>query len=193
MTEPLVPPLIALYSPAAQSGKSTVAGFLTEHGYYTIPFAAPLKRMVRTFLIQLGYGPADIDYYLRDNKEAVIPGIKTTPRHILRTLGTEWGRQCIHPEVWLQCWEQTATRYLKSGIPVVCDDCRFQNEADLIRSLGGQLWRIDRPGTERGTNHASEGGLDDYAFDHYVLNNGSLTDLYSEINLLLTSASSDAA
>lgn len=194
MTEPLVPPLIGLYSPAAQSGKSTVAGFLTEHGYYTISFAAPLKRMARTFLINLGYGPSDIDYYLTDNKEAVIPEIKTTPRHILRTLGTEWGRQCIHPELWLKCWEQTASRYLKSGIPVVCDDVRFPNEAALIRKLGGQMWHICRPGTERNTEHASEGSLDDYPFfDAHLVNNGTLTDLYSEVHLLLNSDPSPAA
>lgn len=175
------PSLIGLYSPAAQSGKSTAAAYLSKQGYRTIPFASPLKAMLRTFLLQLGYGPDAIDHYLTTGKEDVLPGIVCSPRHLLRTLGTEWGRSCVHPEVWLLCWRSTAQRYLQSGTPVVVDDVRFPNEADLIRSLGGQLWRIDRPGTARDTDHASEGGLDHYVFDVYVTNDGTTTDLYSSI------------
>jgi hypothetical protein len=179
------PRLIGLYSPAAQSGKSTVAAHLAQRDYRIIPFAGPLKAMLRTFLLQLGYGPDAIDSYLTTGKEDILPGIVCSPRHLLRTLGTEWGRTCVHPNVWLLCWQSTATRYLQSGTPVVCDDVRFLNEANLIRSLGGELWRIDRPGTERTTEHASEGGLDDYPFDRVLLNDGTLTALRSRTDALL--------
>jgi hypothetical protein len=185
-------PLIGLYSPAPQSGKSTVASFLTEHGFHTVPFAGPLKRMLRTFLLQLGYGPEGIDHYLTTGKEDILPGIACSPRHLMRTLGTEWGRSCVHPSVWLLCWQSTATRYLQSGTPIVVDDVRFPNEADLIRSLGGQLWRIDRPSAERNTEHASEGSLDTYAFDHVLSNDSTLTDLYSRTRELLADSPSIA-
>lgn len=187
------PKLIGLYSPAPQSGKSTVASLLTERGYHTIPFAASLKAMLRTFLLQLGYGPDAIDTYLTTAKEHTLPGIRCSSRHLLRTLGTEWGRTCVHPEVWLIAWRSRAERYIRSGTPVVVDDVRFPNEADLIRTLGGQLWRIDRPSTEGDTDHASEGGLDDYDFDHYILNDGSLADLYNHTKSLLWQPESKAA
>ena len=177
--------LIGLYSPAPQSGKSTVASILTEHGYYNVPFAAPLKRMIRTFLTQLGYGPDAIDEFLTTGKEKKLSGINCTTRHLLQTLGTEWGRTCVHPEVWLQCWQATTMRYLRSSTSIVVDDVRFPNEADLIRSLGGELWHIERPTAELLTEHASEGALADYSFDRYLLNDSSLGDLVSKTEVLL--------
>lgn len=181
------PRLIGLYSSAPRSGKSTIASYLTEYGFYTVPFAGPIKRMTRTFLIQLGYGPTEIDHYLDTGKEEHLPGIRTTPRHILQTLGTEWGRDCIHPEVWLMCWERAAQQSLDSGVPVVCDDLRFPNEAALIRRLGGELWTISRPGATATKPHASEGGLDDYGFfDRRIINDGTLLDLHSRVKSILT-------
>jgi len=100
----------------------------------------------------------------------------------MQTLGTEYGRQSVHPEVWLMCWERATRQKLDAGIPVVVDDVRFPNEAALVRRLGGELWRIERPGTERGPAHASEGGLDDYPlFDRRLVNDGTLIDLYQQV------------
>jgi len=187
MTEPRTPRLIGLYSPAPQSGKSTVASYLTELGYYNIPFAGPLKRMIRTFLVQVGYGPDTIEHLITEGKEEKIPGIDVTPRHLMQTLGTEWGRTCVHPDVWLQCWQTTATRYIKSGTPVSCDDVRFPNEAELIRSLGGELWLVERPSARRSTEHASEGGLDNFpVFDRRIVNDGTLLDLYQQVRQILS-------
>lgn len=176
------PKLIGLYSTAPRSGKSTVASYLIEHNFHTVSFAAPLKLMMRTFLMSYGYGVEEISYLLSDGKHEQIPGIRTTPRHLLQTLGTEWGRSCIHPEVWLMCWEQSAKRYLDNGFSVVVDDMRFLNEAELVRSLGGELWHVHRPEAVRSTTHASEGALDDFPyFDRRLVNDGSLLDLYSRV------------
>lgn len=125
--------IIGLYSPAAQSGKTTVAHYLRERGYTHLPFAQPM-----------------------------------------RTLGTEWGRECVSPTVWLDVWLAKARR--KSF--VVVDDVRFENEAELIRLVGGQMWRITRPGVERSTEHASEGGLDSWSkFTCDIVNAGTISDL----------------
>lgn len=187
MTDRPAPSLIGLYSSAPQSGKSTVASYLTEHGFYNIPFAGPLKRMIRTFLVQVGYGPDTIEHLITEGKEEKIPGIDVTPRHLMQTLGTEWGRTCVHPDVWLQCWQTTATRYIKSGTPVACDDVRFPNEAELIRSLGGELWLVERSSARRSTEHASEGGLDNFpVFDRRIVNDGSLLDLYQQVRQILS-------
>ncbi|MGA0103180.1 MAG: hypothetical protein ACO3LH_05645 [Steroidobacteraceae bacterium] len=184
------PRLIGLYSPSPQAGKTTVATYLTEFGFYRAPFAAPIKRMARTFLIQLGYGPDDIDQLLTDCKEATLGGIRTSTRQILRTLGTEWGRTCIHPDVWLMCWERIATRHLNSGVSVVVDDVRFENEAELILRLGGELWSITRPDVPaHPTEHASEGALDAYPkFSQHLTNDATLLDLYGDVRSILDPA-----
>lgn len=170
--------IIGLYSPAAQSGKTTVARALQQRGYQLVPFAQPLRDMLSVMLRNLGYEQSRINYHLAEAKEELIPELGVTARHLLRTLGTEWGRECVKPSVWLDLWLARASR---KGF-VVVDDVRFENEAELIRNLGGQLWRVTRPGKERDTNHASEGGLDLWPyFTHDILNNGTLHDLLSGI------------
>lgn len=166
--------IIGLYSPAAQSGKTTVAHYLRERGYTHLPFAQPIRDMLSALLRQLGYDEARIDWHLYRDKEAVLPELGVSARHLMRTLGTEWGRQCVSPTVWLDVWLAKARR--KSF--VVVDDVRFENEAELIRLVGGQMWRITRPGVERSTEHASEGGLDYWSeFTCDIVNAGTISDL----------------
>ena len=166
--------IIGIYSPAAQSGKTTVAKFLQERGYTRLPFAQPMRDMLSSMLSDLGYSEERIAHHLYADKEAVLPELGVSARHLLRTLGTEWGRECVSPTVWLDVWLAKARR--KSF--VVVDDVRFKNEADLIYLLGGEVWRITRPGVVRTTEHASEGGLDTWTrFSCDIVNSGSISDL----------------
>jgi len=166
--------IIGLYSPAAQSGKTTVARYLEERGYCRLPFAQPMRDMLSVMLRQLGYDEVRIEFHLHRDKEAVLPELGVSVRHLMRTLGTEWGRECISPTVWLDVWLAKARR--KSF--VVVDDVRFKNEADLIHLLGGEVWRITRPGVVRTTDHASEGGLDTWTkFTCDIVNAGTISDL----------------
>jgi hypothetical protein len=166
--------IIGLYSPAAQSGKTTVALELQKRGYACLSFAQPLKDMLRVMLSGMGLSDEEITTYLTTAKEESLPVFGVSARQMLRTLGTEWGRQCVGPDVWTQHWLERARR--KSF--VVVDDVRFVNEAELIRSLGGEMWRITRPGVERNTDHASEGGLDAWPyFTREIINAGTLNEL----------------
>lgn len=166
--------LIGLYSSAAQSGKSSVARYL-EYGYgYTVePFAHTLKAMTATFLISLGYTAEQAYTMLTAAKDTKLPALGVDVRHVLRTLGTEWGRDCIHPEVWLRCWEGR----LNADRLTVVDDVRFLNEAEAVRRHGGIMVRVVRPGFDADAQHRSEGGLDAYeGFDHVIYNDGSLEE-----------------
>jgi hypothetical protein len=169
--------IIGLYSPAPQSGKTMVAGTLSEEGYVIVPFAGTLKDMLVPMLGNLGYSyPRAWEMVLRD-KETKIPELGVTVRHMLQTLGTEYGRQCIHPDVWTICWRKQAERHSR----VVADDVRFPNEAQLIKDMGGELWMVRRPGVERTTGHASEGSLDTWEFDRVIENDGALDELRSKV------------
>jgi hypothetical protein len=187
-SEPL---LIGLAAHAPGSGKSTVASLLIKKGFTLIPFAKPLKAMAEVFLLHLGtLSPEDIQRVVYQDRSEVIPGINVTARHLLQTLGTEWGRQRICPDVWLQCWANTARFSLECGIPVVVDDVRFPNEADLVTSMGGRLWLIERPGSEEAAQaslaHASEGGLKGHpGISAVIPNDRGLDDLFSLVETLL--------
>jgi len=180
MTAPLR--ILGLYSPAPQSGKTTVAKMLARHGYTRLSFADPLKEMTVLLLHHLGYsweGASDLVFV---DKNALLDEIKTTPRHILQTLGTEFGRQCIHPDLWVICWRKRTEAELARGNNVVVDDVRFPNEADLVRSLGGQLWSITRTGVTNSESHSSEGSLNTYPeFDYRITNDGTLSDLQTAV------------
>lgn len=136
----------------AGSGKSEVAAVLIENGFERVKFAAPLKNMLRTLMRDMGYCEDDIERHVEgDLKETEIPEIGVTMRHLMVTLGTEWGRDSVRPDLWTRLWAAQADRFPH----VVVDDVRFPNEVEAIRARGGQIWRIERPGLVAG-GHVSE-------------------------------------
>ena len=123
--------------------------------------------------------------------------VKMTPRLMLQLLGTEAGREIIHPDIWVN---SLFSDYRKKDIwfdPIVVGtsgirksnwiitDTRFPNEADRVKKEGGILIRINREGLQY-DNHTSETALDNYeGFDYVVDNNGSLEDLETKIKNIL--------
>lgn len=149
----------------AGSGKSTVANHLVdEWGGHRVPFAAPLKRMLRTFLEDQGAGLAVAcrltDGDLKEEPSDLLGG--ATPRRAMQTLGTEWGRG-LSSSLWIDAWrravEDRAWKEAVDGetVLIVADDVRFPNEVEAIRSLGGMIIRVERP---------VRGHLDGSAADH---------------------------
>lgn len=174
MTEKL-PPLVGLYSPAPASGKTTLAQHLYPYGWKTLKFAGPLKGMLVELLVRAGVDDKTILRMLDgDLKETPHPALAgRTPRYALQTLGTEWGRDMMAPDFWVRQFliAQDTARHI--GMAVVCDDMRFPNEAQAIKDAGGLLVKIIRPDAETHSTHASEGGLDGWAFDLVLYNTKS--------------------
>lgn len=145
------PRLIIGLSGLAGSGKSTAAHHLIHrHGFARVRFAGPLKSMMAA----LGLTQEQIEGSEKEKPCALLAG--KTPRYAMQTIGTEWGRDLIAPDLWIRAW-QAAVDALPPGQPVVCDDVRFPNEADAIRAAGGFLVRVERPGAGAGAaGHSSE-------------------------------------
>jgi hypothetical protein len=157
--------IIALTGPAGV-GKSTVAKALAAgparaldpRPWRILSFAAPIKRMAAQIL-----SPHELS---KKDEPSSLLGI--TPRNILQTLGTEWGRN-LHPKLWisLMIWE-----ILSEETPVIIDDLRFPNEALAVLQLGGTVVKIvSRPGLERiGGDHPSEAGVPSEMVDFHTVN-----------------------
>lgn len=171
-------PLIA-FTGLAGSGKTTAANRLVEvHGYTRTRFADPLKNMLRA----LGLTDAEIEGDRKEQPCELLGG--RTPRHAMQTLGTEWGRDLIDPDLWTRAW-QHALDLLPHGVPVVVDDCRFFNEEQAVHALGGIVVLVDRPGAGAkgiAANHNSEG--QPLKSDCTVWNCGSLELLYRIVDRL---------
>jgi len=159
-----------------QSGKSTAASFLVDQGYTKHSFADPLRDMANVLLAALGFSEADIKHYY-DFKENPILGINTSMRYLLQTMGTEWGRSHIDSDLWVKC-EQARLEKLFPEERIVYDDVRFENEAALIRSYGGLIVHVKRPGWQQDDEHVSESGI-------VVANGDVILDNCSNLGLLL--------
>jgi hypothetical protein len=153
--------LIAFTGPAG-SGKSTAADALVEEGWVRVKFADPLKNMMRAFYKSCGledsdYIEARIEGAFKEEPDPFLKG--RTPRHAMQTLGTEWGRNAIHPNIWVEAWGQRVVNMFDRGLDVVVDDCRFPNEAHAVRCLGGEIVEIVGRDKGLGKKHQSENGV----------------------------------
>ena len=174
--------LIGLYSHAPGSGNSTVANMTWD--FKKISFASPMREFCANLLSALGHDGVVL-LRDRDKKEEKIAEIGVSPRQMMQTLGTEWGRSCIHPELWIMVAAGAVEQQQKLGRDVVIDDVRFPNEAEMVHRLGGELWLVDRPGVVYEGEHASEGALADVLPDVVVNNSGSLEHLREVVAALL--------
>lgn len=160
-----------------RSGKSLAAERLhLAHGYVRLPFAKPLKDMLRA----VGLTDAHLDGSLKEKPCPLLLG--RTPRYAMQRLGTEFGREMIHPDIWLHLWREAVRR--EKGKPVVAEDVRFPNEADAVRALGGVLWWVKRDGCGP-TDHVSETGIDTIPCDAAIGNDGTPDDLRAKVDSLL--------
>lgn len=170
--------MIVLISGPQGSGKTTLSNMLAtdlgRQGYYVFKkkFADVLYSMHNRIRIVLkDADPENVVGYDFDKKDG----------NLLQLLGTEWGRS-INPDIWAQLSANSALKiqaqFIESrnhfGWVVVFDDCRFENEFDIIKSYfknvltirleANESVRKDRAEFWRtNTGHPSEVGLDRYA------------------------------
>lgn len=163
-------------------GKDSLVNALAAHSPLParrLAFADPIKEMLHVGLDiprEILWGPAEV-------KERVDPRFGKTYRHMAQTLGTEWGRDTIHPDIWIKLAFETHVPRVEEHLGPqlwLLSDVRFLNEAHLVRLHGGKIIRIVRPGyegTEEGSQHASETEMAQILPDVTVINGGTLEDL----------------
>jgi hypothetical protein len=165
----------------AGSGKDEVSAILSRRWRYAaISFAGPIYKAVSEIT---GLSPAQLKH--REAKEQPIPWLGKSPRELLQTLGTEWGRQMVRDDIWIKIAMRRAAEYTQEGWNVAITDVRFTNEAEAIVAAGGQVWRVERPGAGLGGSageHASEAGIPDHLASQVIRNVGTLDDLEEAVN-----------
>ena len=168
--------LIALTG-AAGSGKSTVAKHLSNKRipFVRTKFSGTLKKM----LMQIPNVTIDMtEGELKEEPQELFGG--KTPREVMQTLGTEWGRDSVYSKIWLDSWE----RSINDLTYIVVEDLRYLNEAELVKNRGGQIWRIKRP-DYKCNGHISETEMEGIDPDLTIRNNGSVEELHAMIDSIL--------
>ena len=172
---------------AAGAGKDTAAATLPAERWEILKFAGPLKAMLRTLLQRAG-ADSDLTYDmiegdLKNTPSPLLGG--RTPRYAMQTLGTEWGRDLIHPDLWTI----TTENQIRETLPeynVAVTDVRFANEVATIHRLGGVLIRITRPGLVVDLTHPSERFVATLPVDGEIVNDGSFEDLAESVRNQIT-------
>lgn len=156
----------------ATAGKDTLADLLVSHyGYRKFSFSDPLMQMARVinpvlflfYLIPFRYNWAV--RLLGETRAKRIPAV----RRFLQKLGTEAGREVIGEDVWVDAMLEKLSRH--PG-PAVITNCRFENEAQMIRDCGGLIVRVVRPGVGPVNDHKSDAGIDPAWVDLTIHNDG---------------------
>ena len=179
---------------SAGSGKNTFADLLCErHDFTQMAFADDLRQSMLDLdpLIPLTtrteppYEAACLrlsDLIARDGWDAAK---RTFPevRRLLQTFGTEVVR-----ERWPGAWVNILAGKLEINLgDVAVTDCRFDDEAVMIREKGGFIVRLVRPNNPDSiaTGHASEAGVSPELIDFMIPNSGTIEHLGTNVDYVV--------
>ena len=181
------------------AGKDTCGDYLIQHAdYRRTSFAKKVKDVAHVVFgwdrdMLEGINPES-----RDWRERVDDYWGISPRVALQKIGTEIFRTHIHPDVWVKAVVKEIADAGPSSRFVITD-CRFANEVEAIKALGGKIIYIQRgepPAwaalARSGAPYSEESGVHITDWNPYALskfadveinNNGTLDELYAQIHL----------
>ena len=132
------------------SGKDTVANILiNKYGFIKISFAGILKDVVSVMFDwdrELLEGVSKESRQWRETKDNWWSDKllkEVTPRKVLQEIGTDVFRNNYESNIWVYCLENKLRKYGK-GTNYVISDCRFTNEINMIKKLGGYIIQVNR-------------------------------------------------
>lgn len=127
-------------------GKGTAGDILVEHGYRTDSYAKPLKDALAAMFdwprdllegdtVEGRAWRNEIDPWWAD--KLGIPNF--TPRYAMQVFGTDVVRGHLNEQLWVYSLENRIRKLENQS--VVVTDVRFPNEINLVRRLGGKVYR----------------------------------------------------
>lgn len=180
------------------SGKDSVADILVqEKNFKKISFADKLKDGVATVFgwdRSMLEGNTSNSRDWREEKDdfwSAELGKDISPRLVLQLFGTECMRQGFYDGIWVSLVKKHIIDNPKQNF--VIPDVRFPNEANMIKSIHGEVWRMRRGpdpvwfrmyqdlGIEPTEVHESEWAWANTNFNQILDNNGTLLELRSQV------------
>ncbi len=167
------------------SGKTTAGKYLVEkHDYVRVRFAQTLKDM----LYEFGLSHEELDGSLKE-----VPCVKLggkTPVQAMQTLGTEWGRELMYPNIWVDALNREIEFHMSMGLKrFVIDDLRFVSEKEYLDGLrekyNVRIVRIERDGTDSGS-HKSETEMDKIEVEYHINNGFLLEDFHRAVDEMVS-------
>jgi hypothetical protein len=190
------------------SGKDTIADYLVKkHGFKKFAFADALKDVVSAIY---GWDREQLNGSTPESRswrETHDPSRGLSPRQALQQIGTDLFRNKYNTNVWINAMKYRLQNH--AGEKIIITDCRFPNEIQLVRDLGGTVVKVIRsiPEWESLAQKAIQNDLDaqlelkhlgvhasewmqaGFNNDTTILNFGTIQDLYHLIDTVAEFAS----
>lgn len=144
--------ILGLHGPAG-AGKDTLYKLLNSVKPSVLRFkcADPLYSMAKA--IDPVFNP---DMTHEDKEDWLLNSpILGTRRNFLQKLGTEFAREHIHSDFWILLLKDKIEKVILEDAIVLVTDIRFENEARLIRTMGGTMIHLRPDWTSFSSDHAS--------------------------------------
>lgn len=164
----------------AQSGKSTASSFLEKnYEFQRINFKSAIIEEIKHNFPDFLKKEAEIYKCNVDDLFTTKPG---SFRQFMQNYGTELRRN-IDDNYWIDRWLANANKsYINYQRPVVVDDVRFLNEAEMIKKVGGIIIRIRKQGQDISMNHPSETEMALIEPDYEIIaDEGDIEDLCRQV------------
>jgi hypothetical protein len=170
----------------ADSGKDATADFLiADHGFVKVDVFDPGRAMGYLLdpIVARGTGVTGVVRY-REVCDAIgYDQMKTEfpeSREFLQRLGDAL-RSELGEDVLVEAWLARAVRLERA----VATSIRHRNEAEALRTAGGFVVVIDRPGVGPVNDHITDRRLPPELIDRHLLNDGTLDDLREKAGELI--------
>ena len=185
-------------------GKGTVGDILVEnYGFTKLSFADKLKDGVATVfnwdramlegdtVESREWRETQDDFWTRETGRTI------TPRLVLQEFGTDCMRHGFDDGIWVSLVKQELVKYPNKNF--VIPDVRFPNEANMIKSIHGEVWRVRRGqdpvwmrmyqdiGVEPKEVHESEWRWAKVDFNNVIYNDLGIDELKSQVKGLIAS------
>lgn len=193
-------------------GKDTMADYMVEkYGFVKVSMADPFKRIAKEvyeFSDEQLWGPSE-SRNAGDERYPRPDGTYLSPRVVLQLLGNELSR-LAYPETWIVYMKRVVDNIQKGyfyneqqgayKVPgkqseyagIIVSSCRFQNEIQSIKDMGGSTVRLKRPALSEETflttgiqNHLTETeqlAIPDDFFDYVIEVPEGVENFYKKID-----------
>jgi hypothetical protein len=178
--------VIIAFTGKKRHGKDTCASVFSENKKILINSFARLLKYVVGILFCM-----DQDTQLNGcRKEEIDQRWGVTPRELLQVVGTDLFRvtlqKCLphmelRPSLWVKRMEMWIDE-VPTQKDIVITDCRFVDEACMIKRRGGVVVRVVRPGITEDDTHASETEQNNIEADYTIVNDGSILELHQKVS-----------
>lgn len=179
-------PKLVAFGGYATAGKDAAANSLVIHNnFYKTYMSKPLEKALLTLdpiVNRSGLRYQELHSLVGYDESKKVPEV----RRLLQKLGTEFGREMVHEDFWLN---KVFDEVLEQNVQqrnVALTGIRYTNELARVENYGGLSIWIDRPRVAPVNSHTSDNTLWPDDFDVRVDNDGSLEDLHKRVLEVLT-------